>query len=80
MDLGFFDDKNRQNHYKTNGFSMFFQFMKQITQKLGSGEMIIQDIPYPNLYCIDVDDFQYSYNNWFGIDAHSYFSEDCSAK
>ena len=34
----------------------------------------------PNLYCIDVDDFQYSYNNWFNIDAQMYFSEDCSAK
>jgi len=34
----------------------------------------------PQLYCIDVDDIQYSYNNWFNIDAQSYFSEDCSAK
>ena len=34
----------------------------------------------PNLYCINVDDFQYSYNNWFDIDAQMYFSEDCNAK
>ena len=34
----------------------------------------------PNLSCINVDDFQYSYNNWFDIDAQMYFSEDCSAK
>jgi hypothetical protein len=34
----------------------------------------------PQLYCIDVDDVQYSDNNWFEVDSQSFFSEDCGVK
>ena len=32
----------------------------------------------PQLYCIDVDDFQYSLFNWTNIDPQHYFSNNCS--
>jgi len=33
----------------------------------------------PNLYCIDVDDANYSTANWVDIDPQHYFSNNCSA-
>jgi hypothetical protein len=33
----------------------------------------------PELYCIQVDDSEWSTTNWIGIDSQSFFSEDCSA-
>lgn len=32
----------------------------------------------PDLYCIEVDDYDYSFNNWSRKDSQSYFSVDCS--
>jgi hypothetical protein len=32
----------------------------------------------PDLYCIEVDDADWSRDHWTNIDEHSYFSEDCS--
>ena len=37
----------------------------------------ISTVNNPNLNCINVDNFQYSYNNWFNIDPQHYFSENC---
>lgn len=31
-----------------------------------------------NLYCIEVDDVTYAFNNWNGVDNHSQFQNDCN--
>ncbi len=33
----------------------------------------------PDLYCIEVDDSKWSTDNWYEIDSHSYFNEDCAS-
>jgi hypothetical protein len=41
-------------------------------------EMIVNLTDNPDLFCINVDDSQWSIENWFEIDTQHFFSEDCN--